>query len=149
MQKDFKIGMAVGTTLAVAAMLWLATRPSLSTRARMLRSENAVSTEQDSGWPSSVPKDGLAPETQIPTRDNSQLSVVNSQFKVPDYTIFEKQEKIKTQRFHIVRDGETLSGISYKYYGSASKWQKIFEANRPRIKNAHKIAPGTKLIIPN
>jgi nucleoid-associated protein YgaU len=149
MQKDFKIGMAVGTLLAVVAMLWLSTRPSLSTRARMLRSENTESRQQDSGSPSSSSSHGLAAETQVPMRDNGQLSIADSRSGVPDYTVYEKPEKIKTQRFHIVCDRETLSGISYKYYGSASKWQKIFEANRSRIRDPHKIAPGTKLIIPD
>lgn len=57
-------------------------------------------------------------------------------------------ETISPQRFHIVRKGETLSEISYKYYGSAGKWRKIFEANRGTLKDAHTVRSGTKLIIP-
>jgi len=52
-------------------------------------------------------------------------------------------------RFHIVRQGETLSGISREHYGSAGKWRKIFEANRWMLRDAHTIRPGTKLIIPD
>lgn len=59
------------------------------------------------------------------------------------------QETITPQRIHIVRKGETLSGISYKYYGSAGKWRKIFEANRDLVKDANMVMPGTKLIIPD
>ena len=55
----------------------------------------------------------------------------------------------KNQRYHIVREGDTLSSISYDYYGSANKWQKIFEANRETLKSPHTIIAGTKLIIPD
>jgi nucleoid-associated protein YgaU len=52
------------------------------------------------------------------------------------------------QRFHIVREGETLSEISRTYYGSAGQWRKIFEANRGTVKDANTVRSGTKLIIP-
>ena len=58
-------------------------------------------------------------------------------------------EAIGPQRFHIVRKGETLSQISYKYYGSTGKWRKIFEANRGTVKDANTVRSGTKLIIPD
>jgi LysM repeat protein len=57
-------------------------------------------------------------------------------------------ETITPQRFHVVRKGETLSEISYKYYGSTGKWRKIFEANRGTLKDANTVMSGTKLIIP-
>jgi acetyl esterase/lipase/phage tail protein X len=58
-------------------------------------------------------------------------------------------QTIRPQRIHIVGKGETLSEISYKYYGSTGKWRKIFEANRGTVKNANTVRPGTKLIIPD
>ena len=54
----------------------------------------------------------------------------------------------KTTRFHTVRPGETLSGIAQQYYGSPNDWRKILTANEKTIKDANKIAPGTKLVIP-
>jgi 5'-nucleotidase len=59
-----------------------------------------------------------------------------------------KTEPAKTAKFHIVRQGETLSAIAQQYYGSANDWRKILAANEKTIKDANKIAPGTKLIIP-
>lgn len=68
---------------------------------------------------------------------------------MPDLTIYEQKEKIQTTKFHIVRKDETLSSISQQHYGTATKWQKILQANQDTIKDANKITPGTKLIIPD
>jgi len=57
-------------------------------------------------------------------------------------------KKISPTRVHIVREGETLSQIARKYYGSAGMWRKIFEANRETIQDANKVQAGTELIIP-
>ena len=59
-----------------------------------------------------------------------------------------KTEPAKAARSHVVRPGETLSSIAQQYYGSANEWRKILTANEKTIKDANKIAPGTKLIIP-
>ena len=51
-------------------------------------------------------------------------------------------------RSHTVQKGETLSHIAQKYYGKASEYKKIFEANRDQIKDPDKIREGMKLQIP-
>lgn len=51
-------------------------------------------------------------------------------------------------RTHKVADGETLSLLSFKYYGSPNKWDKIFAANRSKLKSADYVKPGTVLVIP-
>jgi len=58
-------------------------------------------------------------------------------------------ETIRPQRFHLVRQGETLSEISSKYYGSTGQWRKIFEANRGTVQDANTLRSGTRLIIPD
>lgn len=54
------------------------------------------------------------------------------------------------KRTHTVKKGETLSHYALWYYGSAreSFWMKIFEANRPMLKDPHKIYPGQVIVIP-
>ena len=52
-------------------------------------------------------------------------------------------------KFHTVQGGESLSLISKKYYGDAMKYNEIFEANQPMLKDVNKIYPGQVLRIPN
>jgi nucleoid-associated protein YgaU len=51
-------------------------------------------------------------------------------------------------QFHEVRQGDTLSRIARQYYGDASLYPQIFEANRDLLSDPDKIRPGQKLRIP-
>ncbi len=51
-------------------------------------------------------------------------------------------------KFYTVKSGDNLSKISKEYYGDANQYNKIFEANRPLLKNADDIFPGQVLRIP-
>lgn len=49
---------------------------------------------------------------------------------------------------HTVVRGDTLWGISKKYYGKGSQYTKIYNANRDKIKNPNLIYPGQVFMIP-
>jgi len=162
MQKDMKIGFFLGLTLVIAAVLWLATRPNLSPEARIQQLHNMDSRQQSDEKPlvpaivknpepdSSVEqRENITPPPAEIRSDDTETDIKNEKNDLPDSTIYEQAEKIEAQRYHIVLKGETLSEISYKYYGSASKWQNILDSNQEMIKDANKIKPGMKLIIPN
>ena len=51
-------------------------------------------------------------------------------------------------QYHTVAKGDTLSAIAKKFYGDANKYQTIFEANKPMLKDPDKIYPGQSLRIP-
>ncbi|MCI1710803.1 MAG: LysM and BON domain-containing protein [Chiayiivirga sp.] len=51
-------------------------------------------------------------------------------------------------QFYTVVKGDTLSKISKQFYGSAQKYNRIFEANRPLLQHPDKIYPGQTLRIP-
>ena len=68
MQKDYKIGLVVGLVTAGAATIWVATRPSLSPEARMLRSSHAA--------PNSSPV-GLADLRSSPTTGDPSAALTS------------------------------------------------------------------------
>jgi nucleoid-associated protein YgaU len=190
MGNDFRTGLMVGVVLAGAALIWVATRPSLGPHARI---GPAVASAE--GWslrtgeirqPSAPDRQAQStrdrmPDAAIPDwlpvpprlqegenlgseedRDETGQEAQPLQLSqlpppppsspaegLPDLTIYEQSEPIKTTRFHIVRRGDSLSTIAREHYGSADKWRKILAANQQSIKDANKISPGTKLIIPD
>ncbi|HVF59276.1 MAG TPA: peptidoglycan-binding protein LysM [Thermoanaerobaculia bacterium] len=51
-------------------------------------------------------------------------------------------------QFYTVVKGDTLSKIAKQHYGDANAYNRIFEANRPLLKDADEIYPGQVLRIP-
>ena len=52
------------------------------------------------------------------------------------------------ETIHVVVAGDTLGALAKKYYGKASLYMKIFEANKDILKNPDLIKIGQKLRIP-
>ncbi len=52
-------------------------------------------------------------------------------------------------RYHTVVAGDWLSKIAKTYYDDATKYDVIFEANKPMLSDPDKIYPGQVLRIPN
>jgi len=171
MGKDYKTGLVAGLILAVIALIWVATRPSLGPEARMMRSAQAtpqgLGPDTATHTATAESSRGANPQAEISdpqskglgtretgSRTGDGLSNPQSAARSPqpgltqDLTVYEQPEKIKTTRFHIVRKEETLSTISQQYYGTPNNWRRILEANKDAVKDANKIQPGTKLIIP-
>ncbi|MEZ5463223.1 LysM peptidoglycan-binding domain-containing protein [Dokdonella sp.] len=57
-------------------------------------------------------------------------------------------ESASTVQTYTVTRGDTLSGIAKKFYGKASQWRVIYEANTDRISNPDLIQIGQVLKIP-
>ncbi|MDH3337642.1 MAG: LysM peptidoglycan-binding domain-containing protein [Gammaproteobacteria bacterium] len=58
-----------------------------------------------------------------------------------------EEEKEKIEFYEIV-SGDTLGGIAKKFYGKASLYTRIHEANKELIPDPNKIYPGQKIKIP-
>lgn len=54
----------------------------------------------------------------------------------------------QNQRRYTVKAGDTLSRISYQFYGDASQYKRIFDANRGILRDPNTISPGQDLVIP-
>jgi nucleoid-associated protein YgaU len=52
------------------------------------------------------------------------------------------------QRRYTVKPGDTLSKISREFYGDATQYPKIFNANRNILRDPNTISPGQELVIP-
>ena len=126
MPKDYKIGMLVGLVLVIGAGLTLSLHPSLSIRASIAGAE-----------PGPIEQPGITPS-----------SAANQSTATDDSSEQKEVKIIDGPKYHTVSNGETLSGISYQYYGTENKWQKILDANKDAIKDVKNLKPGTRLIIP-
>ncbi len=51
-------------------------------------------------------------------------------------------------KYYTVKSGDSLSKISKEVYGDMNQYNKIFEANKPMLKNPDEIYPGQVLVIP-
>lgn len=153
MQKDLKIGMLLGLALIALAALWLATRPSLSAKARMMQtgSTQPAQTQRPPAPDKAQVRQHVLPVAYRPAEpatDTQSEKDITPDVSAPQQTHTSKSKVEGAVKIHIVKPGQTLSGIAYKYYGSADKWQRIFDANRSRLKDANTLIPGMRLTIP-
>jgi len=62
-------------------------------------------------------------------------------------TVIEEETAAVEKTYEVV-SGDTLGGIAKRFYGNASKYMKIFEANRDILDDPNMIKIGQKLRIP-
>lgn len=68
-------------------------------------------------------------------------STISSTEQITSATAGEEQS-------YTVQKGDTLSHIAKQFYGKASKWNAIFDANRDQLDDPDRIQPGQVLRIP-
>lgn len=82
---------------------------------------------------------------QIATEQNQQSRPAGIQFPAAGQS---DTAGSGAERSHKVAKGETLSHISQHYYGKASEYMKIFNANKDQLNDPDKIREGMTLRIP-
>jgi nucleoid-associated protein YgaU len=109
---------------------------------------------------------GVAPSAETKNRVWDQIKLIDGTLSdlVCDISVSQQQQATQqgsttmtagasvgggqNQRNYTVKLGDTLSSISREFYGDASQYLKIFEANRDILRNPNMISPGQELVIP-
>jgi len=157
MRQDLKIGMLIGTVFVAAAMIAVAFWPGDSIEARLSRMAGPVpprsSKSQNADNP--APPERMTDDGSRPTTAQPEPSPRPSVPARPDQTALTAPPPPPpdtpaqaTTRYHVVRPGETLSHIAQTYYGSATRWHKIAEANKDILPDPDRVRPGMRLRIP-
>ena len=98
------------------------------------------------GATATVSVEGQAPDQATKEKIVLLAGNVAGVEKVDDRITVAQSETASTM--YTVKSGDTLSKIAQQFYGSASRYQAIFEANRPMLKDPDHIYPGQVLRIP-
>jgi nucleoid-associated protein YgaU len=103
---------------------------------------------------------GEAPSQDAKNRVWDQIKLVNPQYDdiTADITVAagavrapapsQQQSEAQTAQTYTVQAGDTLSAIAKRFFGSASEYMKIFEANRDVLSDPNRVQTGQQLKIP-
>jgi len=103
-----------------------------------------VDGERASVW-GSVNKQSVKEKIILAVGNVQGISEVDDFLAVKEDDTVEKEPE---SRFYTVKKGDSLSKISKEMYGDAMKYNAIFEANKPMLKDVNLIYPGQVLRIP-
>jgi LysM repeat protein len=73
---------------------------------------------------------------------------VDSSLPQPAAAASEGSRNKSAGKTYTVKAGDTLSKIAQQFYGKASEYNKIFEANRDKLSDPDQIKAGQELVIP-
>ena len=88
---------------------------------------------------------------QAETQFAKELVILTAGNNVGISSVDDRMSVVKVEpeaTFYEVKSGDTLSKIAKSHYGDAMKYNSIFEANKPMLKDPDKIYPGQVLRIP-
>ncbi len=157
MYKDWKIGLAAGLAVTLAAVVKFALDPRLGIRTRFSYNPDTTGIQQKPESPSQqpsllMPAAETPPETpaQEPVLSPFQPAVVQPEpLAVQSEPNKPAKEVIPTKKFHIIQQDQSLWSIAELYYGRGQLWKKIYEANRSVIKDPNYLTVGENLLIPD
>ena len=96
-------------------------------------------------------KSGSSPDFSDTTSSSGSTSPASGKADFSDVTSGQSTTAPSTPsgaQSYTVKSGDSLSKIAKHFYGDASKWHQIYEANKDKIKNPDLIHPGQEFTIP-
>jgi nucleoid-associated protein YgaU len=146
MRKDLKTGIILGGALVAAALLLISVFSSNIEERRRWKITSESNDEPSSEFTNLQTITSIPPaRPQAQSQTNKSLPLPEKETTTPEPKPVRQEEQ---PQIHIVSEGETLTSISIEYYGSANMWQEILNSNRSIIKDANKLSPGMRLVIP-
>jgi len=113
---------------------------ALEAKLRLTQSElNAARNDRDSL------RNRLLALRTTPTRPGSPTAAALRRPSAPQPT---RAATTSEPRTHTVVSGDTLSGISARYYGTSRRWAEIYEVNRDKLPNERALRIGMTIVIP-
>jgi len=124
--------------------------------------QSAIDLAQRSGHLQNVHIEGdkLLIRAEVPNEDVknkiwNQIKAVDAQYSdlTADITINSslpqpQAAQSQSPKTYKVQPGDTLSAIAQKFYGKASEYNKIFQANKDKMPDADHVRAGQELVIP-
>ncbi len=158
MRSDFKFGLILGALFSAAFITVFLIVDKADSGQVADSGTEAISTEQASSMqPLRTQQQGFLPEgggefVRQATRRTEPIERQTQQppQRQPEQETTPRQQPAQPQiRKYTVERGDTLSGISMRFYGTTLNWQKILDANRNTLVNPAGLKPGMELIIPD
>ena len=154
-RKDLKAGLIIGFTLILVATFWFGIKNPVRLNSSRVQTDSFIEQTQteDISKPQNQTYVIDTQTVQTPesfSADNKQKDYAqsgNTSIETTPENI-ERVNKTKPIKFHIVKQGETLSSISEFHYKTSKNWKIILDANRDVLSNPDKLKAGMKLIIP-
>lgn len=100
--------------------------------------------------PAASGSQGLEPEPAEPVSRRSSITPPVEPVQEEPAAVSEPAGAVEAGGFteYTIEKNDTLQKISKKFYGSYSKWSKIYEVNKDVIKDPNRLKPGVMIKVP-
>jgi nucleoid-associated protein YgaU len=147
MRNDLKIGIIVGVLVVIGVIIFLVSPGG----------DSASNAPENPAPPPPPPVTPIKTTTPAPPETKPvEIVVVPEEVPAPPEEIVketvtppvEPEPVVRPPRYHIVKEGDSLSSISEQYFGHGKYWTVIHQTNKNIIQNPDHLQLGWKLRIP-